>query len=91
MHQVESERELSESVGKVVYTTTENHLDYCTFLMRRIHRALQNQARLTARVNLSHTEHCTALILKAIGANGSTDGAEIASGSMVGTASCLTT
>jgi hypothetical protein len=60
------EEELSESFGTTIYTTQEEHLGHCTFMMRRLHRVAESLGRL--RLNsrygtLEHTKHCSEEVL----------------------------
>ncbi|KAF4783934.1 hypothetical protein HER10_EVM0001994 [Colletotrichum scovillei] len=65
-HQVASEEELSNLVGRHVYTTTENHLAHCTFVARRMHRLAIGEITAVAHNTFAHTMHCTSAILDAI-------------------------
>jgi hypothetical protein len=87
-HRVESEEVMSTLVGRRVWTTTENHLGHCTFLMRRLHRSMQGKGRPIPHIDMSHTIHCSSSILKAIGNPGFEDRGEIRSGFDVGIRGC---
>lgn len=65
--QVDSEHDLSEMVGHDIFTTTENHIGHCVFLMRRLHRLAKGEVKKIAQVTFSHTVHCTNEILKTVG------------------------
>ncbi|EXU99305.1 hypothetical protein X797_007440 [Metarhizium robertsii] len=67
MEQIESELQLSEMVGHRIFTTTENHIGHCVFLMRRIHRLVKGEIKQIARITFDHTMHCTNEILRAVG------------------------
>lgn len=86
--QVASEEELSDSVGKSIWTTTENHLAHCVFLARRMHRLVTGEISAVAHNTFTHTMHCTDAVLKALDApNGG--GVGIGSTFDVGIVSCL--
>lgn len=56
---------LSMRTGGVTWTTQEEHLGHCTFLMRRLHKVASNEARLNSRYGqYGHTVHCTKEILR---------------------------
>lgn len=68
-NKVEDEQELSQSFGKAIYTTQEEHLGHCSFMIRRIHRVAESNGRL--RLNsrygtLAHTKHCSQEVLKSL-------------------------
>ncbi|OBT69083.1 hypothetical protein VE03_01421 [Pseudogymnoascus sp. 23342-1-I1] len=86
--QISSEEELSHMVGEVVYTTMENHLGHCTFLMRRLHRVLDGNRGNIAHNNLKHTMHCSHEILKAVGKSDCEDRGTITSGFRVAAVGC---
>ncbi len=63
---VRDEHELAESFGTMIYTTQEEHLGHCTFMMRRLHRVAESNGRM--RLNsrygtLEHTKHCSQEVL----------------------------
>jgi hypothetical protein len=89
--QVASEEELSDLVGKHVWTTTENHLAHCVFLARRMHRLVTGEIAAVAHNTFAHTVHCTKAILKALQSTGELSGdvAQIGSTFDVGIVSCL--
>ncbi|KAH6645222.1 hypothetical protein BKA67DRAFT_542193 [Truncatella angustata] len=88
-HQVASEEELSDLVGKSIFTTTENHLGHCTFLARRMHRLTTGEISAVAHNSFAHTMHCTSSILKAFNATEQLISAQIGSTFDVGIVSCL--
>ncbi|KUL81628.1 hypothetical protein ZTR_10600 [Talaromyces verruculosus] len=79
--QVATEEELSDLVGKHVWTTTENHLAHCVFLARRMHRLVTGEIAAVAHNTFAHTMHCTEAILTAIQAVGEQSGATTRIGS----------
>lgn len=64
---IATEEHLSELVGQTVYTTTENHVGHCVFLMRRVHRLASGELRQIPKLLFKHTVHCTSEMLKTIG------------------------
>lgn len=68
--QVTSEEELSDMVGKHVWTTTENHLAHCVFLARRMHRLVTGEIAAVAHNTFAHTMHCTKAVLEALQTTG---------------------
>lgn len=89
LHQVTSEDDLSNMVGKHVYTTTENHLAHCTLLARRMHRLLNGEIHAVAHNTFAHTMHCTSAILKGIESRQELSRPQIGSTFDVGIVSCL--
>ncbi|KAF4620115.1 hypothetical protein G7Y89_g14708 [Cudoniella acicularis] len=68
-NRVQDEHALSQSLGKVIHTTQEEHLGHCTFMIRRIHRVAESNGRL--RLNsrygkLAHSKHCSNEVLKSL-------------------------
>lgn len=86
--QIASEEDMSKMIGQRLYTTTENHLGHCTFLMRRLHRFINNGASIISQINLNHTIHCSSAILQAIGSPDCDDRGKITSGFDVGIGGC---
>jgi hypothetical protein len=63
---ISGEDELAKSFGSMIYTTQEEHLGHCTFMMRRLYRVAESNGRI--RLNsrygtLEHTKHCSEEIL----------------------------
>ncbi|PIG88392.1 hypothetical protein AARAC_004626 [Aspergillus arachidicola] len=87
--QIASEEEMAGMVGQLVYTTTENHLGHCTFLMRRLHRFLDSDAETAiSRINFNHTLHCSSEVLRAVGNPECEDRGIITSAFLVGITGC---
>jgi hypothetical protein len=87
--QVASEEELSNLVGRRVYTTTENHLGHCTFLARRMHRLVTGNISAVAHNTLAHTIHCTSAILESLGSLKQANESHIGSMFEVGVVTCV--
>jgi hypothetical protein len=60
---------LSEGVYRKLYTTSEQHVGHCVYLMRRLHRIVDGggKFRLNSRQDYGHTDHCANLSLEVIG------------------------
>lgn len=86
--QVDSEETMSQLVGQRIWTTTENHLGHCTFLMRRLHRLLDGHLESISEIDFAHTIHCSSSILRAIGRSDFEDRGKITSGFDVGISGC---
>ncbi|KAB5518703.1 hypothetical protein GE09DRAFT_1259196 [Coniochaeta sp. 2T2.1] len=63
---ISTEEYLSDLVGQHVYTTTENHLAYCIFPARRMHRIVMGEIKAMAHNTFAHTVHCTKALLKGV-------------------------
>lgn len=58
------EDSLSERIHAWSFSTQEEHMGHCTFLARRLHRAIEGNLMLPSRTgSVGHTLHCTGAIL----------------------------
>ena len=55
---------LGKRVGMKTYTTQEEHLGHCIFMMRRFRRALDGDFKITAQDHMKHVKHCESEMMK---------------------------
>lgn len=63
---VASEEELSQRVGMKTYTTQEEHLAHCVFMLRRLERAREGKFRWDGKGGYAHIEHCSHQVLERV-------------------------
>ncbi|KAF2738051.1 hypothetical protein EJ04DRAFT_509746 [Polyplosphaeria fusca] len=59
LDRISSEAELSERVGMKTYSTQQEHLAHCAFMLKRLERVREGQVRWDATGGWAHIEHCT--------------------------------
>ncbi|KAF2648520.1 hypothetical protein K491DRAFT_722489 [Lophiostoma macrostomum CBS 122681] len=63
---IASYEELSQRVGMKTYSTQQEHLAHCVFLMRRLERARGGDFRYDGVGGYAHIEHCSSQVLDKI-------------------------
>jgi hypothetical protein len=65
---IPDETSLSMKTDGSIWTTQEEHLGHCTFMMQRLHKVAVKGVNGTLRyTNWMHTKHCSLEILKGLG------------------------
>ncbi|KAF2112276.1 hypothetical protein BDV96DRAFT_649081 [Lophiotrema nucula] len=56
---ISGEEELAERVGIKTYSTQQEHLAHCAYMLRRLERAREGKVRWDGKGGYAHVEHCS--------------------------------